>query len=630
MKLNASPKMLVVIFVLMFAVVFASSKLLTGVRVDLTENGLYTLSEGTRNILSKLEQPVTLKLYFSDKGTRQLPALRTYAQRVEELIEEYVSLSKGKLSFEKVDPEPFSEAEDEASLAGLQGVPAGISGDNIYFGLVAKGEGDKQEVIAFMKPDRERFLEYELTQLIANLSAPDRPKLGIWAGIDVRGGFDYMTRQPKPEWTVISMLQSNFDLEWINDDATEITGVDALVLIAPKDMQDGLKFAIDQYVIGGGKAMIFLDPFAEAANEGMPMPAVQRADLAELLPNWGLKLREDMFLTDYSYSMVVGVGQQRSPTRHIGLLGLTPDAMDTADIAMDGLESLNWSSVGILDRVEGSEAIIHPLITSSTQAQPREAELLLTLHDPRTLMKEFAPTGEQYLLAARVTGKAKTAYPDGMVLMQVSEDEAAETEEGAEKAEKPTETKQLTPKVTETDQLQLLVVADTDLLTDRLWVQVQQFFGQRIVQPWADNGSFVMNAVEHLSGNPDLISIRTQGRFNRPFVKVEQLRRDAEARFLEQEELLQEELSKTEEKLVELENARSEGDGALFTPEQEAELQAFQEEKLKIRKQLRDVQHQLDQDIEALGTQLKLINIFLVPGLICLLLFVGTLRKRVA
>jgi ABC-type uncharacterized transport system involved in gliding motility auxiliary subunit len=363
------------------------------------------------------------------------------------------------------------------------------------------------------------------------------------------------------------------------------------------------------------------------------MPSVQRADLADLLPKWGLALREDVFLTDFANSMVVGVGPQRTPTRHIGLLGLSAEAMDSSDITLFGLESMNWSSAGILDPVEGSTATVTPLIRSSDQSQPRQTELLLTLADPRTLMKEFAPTGERYVLAARVTGKARTAFPEGIEVALKQTDAAAETEETdqTEPTEAPDAARQLLkPEVTETEQLQLLVVADTDVLTDRLWVQVQQFFGQQIVQPWADNGSFAVNALEHLSGNPDLISIRSQGRFNRPFVRVEQLRRDAEARFLEQEELLQQELQKTEEKLVALESARSEGDGALFTPEQEAELLSFQQEKLKIRKQLRDVQHQLDQDIEALGTRLKLLNTFLIPVLICALLLIGTVRRRVA
>ncbi len=634
MKLSASPKVLISVFIVMFFAILLSSKLLTGVRLDLSENGLYTLSDGTKRILKAIEQPVTLTLYFSDKASSQLPALRTYAQRVEEVIEEYVNLSNGKLVFNKVDPEPFSEAEDEAAMAGLQGVPVGARGDVIYFGLQVKNDAGGQEVIPFMQPDREAYLEYELTKLISSLAKTSLPKVGVYSGIDIKGGFDFMTRQSRPAWTILDYIQEGFQLEWIDDNATEITDIDVLLLIAPQNLSEQLKFAIDQYVISGGRTLIFLDPYAESMAMQSGIPSVQRSDLAELLPAWGIRLREDMFVTDFANSMVVGVGQSRNPVRHIGLLSINPQGSHSEqaqDIIVHGLESLNWSSAGILDSLDKEGISIAPLILTSDQSQPREASLLTTLANPQTLMDEFAPTGERYMLAAKVTGKAATNYPEGIRYQEATEPlEAAEEEGEATKSEsQPTEI-HLPAAHLETDQLRLLVVADTDVLTDRLWVQVQNFFGQQIVSPWADNGSFLVNSLENFSGHPDLIAIRSQGRFNRPFDKVQALRLDAEARFLEQQKRLQDELSATEAKLVELEQLRDEGDGAMFSKEQEAELVNFQTEKLKIRKQLRDVQHQLDRDIESLGTRLKLINIFLVPGLIFFWVLFAAMRKRFA
>ncbi len=634
MKLSASPKVLISVFIVMFFAILLSSKLLTGVRLDLSENGLYTLSDGTKRILKAIEQPVTLTLYFSDKASSQLPALRTYAQRVEEVIEEYVNLSNGKLVFNKVDPEPFSEAEDEAAMAGLQGVPVGARGDVIYFGLQVKNDAGGQEVIPFMQPDREAYLEYELTKLISSLAKTSLPKVGVYSGIDIKGGFDFMTRQSRPAWTILDYIQEGFQLEWIDDNATEITDIDVLLLIAPQNLSEQLKFAIDQYVISGGRTLIFLDPYAESMAMQSGIPSVQRSDLAELLPAWGIRLREDMFVTDFANSMVVGVGQSRNPVRHIGLLSINPQGSHSEqaqDIIVHGLESLNWSSAGILDSLDKEGISIAPLILTSDQSQPREASLLTTLANPQTLMDEFAPTGERYMLAAKVTGKAATNYPEGIRYQEATEPlEAAEEEDEATKTEsQPTEI-HLPAAHLETDRLRLLVVADTDVLTDRLWVQVQNFFGQQIVSPWADNGSFLVNSLENFSGHPDLIAIRSQGRFNRPFDKVQALRLDAEARFLEQQKRLQDELSATEAKLVELEQLRDEGDGAMFSKEQEAELVNFQTEKLKIRKQLRDVQHQLDRDIESLGTRLKLINIFLVPGLIFFWVLFAAMRKRFA
>lgn len=633
MKLTASPKVLIVVFLLMFSTIIISSKYLVGVRLDLSESGLYTLSSGTKNILKGLDQPVTLSLYFSEKASSQLPALRTYAQRVEELLEEYVGLSDGKITFVKIDPAPFSESQDEAALAGLQAVPIGAQGDEIYFGLVAMNEAGAQDVITFMQPDREAYLEYELTRLISSLSATKMPTVGIYSGIEINGGYDYMTRQARAAWSIMGYIEEGFDVEWIEEDATEIAGIDVLLLIAPQNLSEPLLFAIDQFVLSGGRTLIFVDPHAETISSQGQMPSVQRADLASLLPGWGIALRDDVIVTDFANSMVVGVGESRSPVRHIGLLSLTPSSSSSDDIVLHGLESLNLSSAGILDKIEGGTTDITPLLLSSDQSQPQNSSLLLSLDDPQDLLNDFTPTGERYTLAARVSGAAKTAFPEGVQIeVPQAEIESPEVagEDSAEEEAKPPVMKTLSPKIMTSDNIRLMVVADTDILSDRLWVQVQNFFGQQVVSPWADNGSLLVNGLENFSGHPDLIEIRSQGRFKRPFTKVETLRLRAEERFLEQQELLEEELKAAEAKMLDLERLRGEGDGAMFSAEQELELKKFQTEKLKIRKQLRDVQHQLDQDIDALGTSLKLINIFLIPLCICLLVLLVAMRRRLA
>lgn len=634
MKLIASPKVLIVVFILMFLAISISSKYLVGVRLDLSESGLYTLSPGTKNILKGLDQPVTLSLYFSEKSSSQLPALRTYAQRVEELLEEYVGLSEGKLTFIKIDPAPFSESQDEAALAGLQAVPIGVQGDEIFFGLVAKNDSGAQDVITFMQPDREAYLEYELTRLISSLSAKKMPTVGVYSGIEINGGYDYMSRQARAPWSIVEFIEEGFDVEWIEDDTTVIDGIDVLLLIAPQNLSESLLFAIDQFVLSGGRTLVFVDPHAETLSSQGQMPSVQRADLSSLLPGWGVIMREDVIVTDFVNSMVVGVGESRNPVRHIGLLSMAPDESNT-DIVLHGLESLNLSSAGILDKVEGATTEITPLLLSSDQSQAQNSSLLLTLEDPQDLLNEFTPTGERYTLAARISGSAKTAFPEGIQVEVPPTESSSVNDESADQADSEQEEKlpvmeTLKPKIYESDNIRLMVVADTDILSDRLWVQVQNFFGQQVVTPWADNGSFLVNGLENFSGHPDLIEIRSQGRFKRPFTKVETLRLRAEERFLEQQELLEEELKAAETKMLDLERLRGEGDGALFSAEQELELKNFQAEKLKIRKQLRDVQHQLDQDIDTLGTSLKLINIFLIPAVICVLVLLFAIRRRLA
>ena len=619
---------LIAAFAVLFLIVVVSSSVLTGARIDLSENGLYTLSDGTEKILSELERSVEIDFYFSEKATSQLPALRTYAKRVEELLVEYEAKSKGKLTLNKVDPEPFSEAEDEAALAGLQSLPGGARGDEIYFGLVAKNEAGNEEVIPFIQPDKEAFLEYDLTRLISALSRSSLPKIGIFSGVDMKGGFDMMTRQQAPEWSVLQFINDNFEVVWIEDNAERIDGVDVLLLVAPQNISEPLEYAIDQYVLSGGKALVFVDPHVETMASMGGMPSVQPSNLERLMNSWGVMLSKEEFVADFANSMVVTLGQGQQPVRHLGLLSLRPDALAEDDVVVFGLESLNLSTAGSLNRLEDATTTLTPMIQSSDQSQLMASEVLATLHNPATLLSDFVPTGERYVLAGRISGPAKTAFPDGI---EITEELAKDIDQGSdipEEVENETVTRRLMPSVLENDDINVMVVADSDVLSDRLWVQVQNFFGQQIVTPWADNGTLLLNAVENLSGQAELISIRSQGRYSRPFELVDELRRDAEERLLAQQELLEEQLSATEGKLLALEGARENSDTALLSNEQEAELLKFQEEKLKIRKQLRDVQHQLGQDIEVLGTRLKLINILLIPALICVLAILLGWRQR--
>lgn len=625
-----STKFLFVLFAAMFVVILVSSKHLSGMRLDLSENGLYTLSEGTKKILSNLEEEISIQLYFSEKATTQLPALRSYAQRIEELLGEYAGHSNGRLAFEKIDPEPFSEAEDEANAAGLQGVPAGMNGDQIYFGLVARDQSGSEEVIPFLQPDREAFLEYELTQMVSALAKKSLPKVGIYSNIEINGGYDYMRRQPRQAWTIVQYIENTFEVEWLDADAESLDDIDVLLLIAPQNLTDTFKLAIDQFVLKGGRALVFLDPFSEVQATSTGMPSIQRSDMADMLPSWGLKLREDEFVKDYVHSMAINTGLSPRPVRHLGLLSTTADAFDNDDIVFFGLESITWTTAGILEKLEGASTTITPLVQTSNQSQPHLVEELLEMQDPAVLLDGFAPTGEQYMLAARVTGAASTAFPEGITVTEEAESPAdGDLEEGAEESTAVSTT--IMPEIKSAENIQVMVFSDSDVLSDRVWVQVQNFFGQQIVSPWADNGSMLVNALEQMSGDPSLIEIRSQGRFSRPFDRVEDLRLAAEERFLEEQEILEAQLGALEEKLVQLEQARDgTTDSALFTPEQEQELLNFQDEKLKIRKKLREVQHQLDRDIEQLGTNLKLINILLVPGLILAFLLLNGARRKLS
>ncbi len=573
-----------------------------GWRLDLTGNNLYTLSDGSREILESIDEPVNLYFFFSEKSSEDLTSLRVYATRVREMLEEYELAANGKINLSVVDPEPFSEAEDQAAEFGLQGIPVSTAGEELYFGLAATNALDDQEVIPFFQPDKEEFLEYEISKLIQSLSVVEKPVVGVLSSLEVQGNMNMQTYQMTPPWMVVDQLMQLFSVQTINPEGTIPAEIDILLLIHPKQLSEAMLFSIDQFVMGGGRLLAFIDPLAETdrpvrANPMMPAPpSIQVSTLNQLTEAWGVTMRSDVILGDSQTALAVG-GADGTPVRHLAILGMEGDNFSRDDIVTSSLENINLSTAGILDVAEDASVQVEPLISSSTFAMPMEALQFQFLSDPNDLLQGFKPTGESYLVAARLSGSAPSAFPEGL-----------EESEGTV--------------LTETDNLNVILVADTDILSDRMWVQVQEFFGQRIASPWANNGDMVINALDNLSGGASLISIRSRGRFSRPFDVVQDLRREAEASYLEKANDLQARLTETEQKLSDLQSSQSENNLLVLTPEQEEALVQFQQEKVEIRRQLREVRHQLDSDIEVLGSTLKFLNIALIPILMTLLLLV--------
>ena len=571
----------------------------SGIRVDLTENKLFTLAAGTREIVEDIDEPINLYFFFSEKASEDLTTLRAYANRVRELLQEYVLLADGKINLQLIDPEPFSDAEDRAAAFGLQGVPANSAGDELYFGLAATNALDDQQVIEFFQPDKEEFLEYEISKLIQNLLVQSKPKVGLLSTLKVQGDIDMNTFQTTPAWVVIDQIDQASELQTIAPDAESLpAGLDLLVLIQPRGLGESLLSSIDQFALSGGRILVFVDPLAEMdqsqVNPMMGMSGAESSIDFPLLAGWGVLLRKDVVLGDAQQALTVS-GADGQPVRHLSILGLQAQNFNIEDVTLSSLETINVSTAGILDVLDQRSTQVDVLMASSEYAMPIERLRLKMLGDPSELLPDFKATGLVYPVAVRITGSATSQYP-----VTVDGDDS----------------------VLNTGHLNVIVVADTDILTDRLWVQLQDFFGQRIVSPWANNGDFVTNAVDNLTGSSALISIRSRGRFSRPFEVVQDLRREAEASYLNSANDLQSQLAETERQLGELESSRDEQNLLSLSPEQEATLVRFQQEKLRIRKALRNVRHQLDKDIEMLGSTLKFMNIVLMPLVLIFILLV--------
>jgi ABC-type uncharacterized transport system involved in gliding motility auxiliary subunit len=595
-KLMYSSAGLLLIALAFLAFNLFSSLSLSGARLDLTEQKLYTISAGTEQILAELEQPIELDFFFSDTTAKDLPALRNYAKRVEEMLKAYQRAADGKIQLRIIDPAPFSEDEDKAAEFGLQGIPLQQGGDQLYLGLAGKNAQGDTQVIPFFALDQEEFLEYELSRLVQSLAKPERTVVGVLSGLPINGGFDMQARQPTPPWMVMEEIRQLFKIESLKADVDLIPEqVSVLLLIHPKQLPEQTLYAIDQFVLRGGKLLAFVDPFSEADTQaGMPgeLAIDKSSSLTPLFKAWGLRMVPDKVLGDGSYAMSVSMGQGQRAVRHAAWLSLPKNALDQDDISTAALENLTVATAGILEPLEGAKTRFIPLLQSSQYAMPFDAKRFGLLQNPEELIRELQPTGERYAIAARISGPAQSAYPDGI--------------EGRKDGLK------------QADSINVIAVADTDLLTDRMWVQVQDFFGQRIPQPWADNAAFAINALDNLSGSDALISVRSRGRFTRPFEVVEAIQRDAEVRFREKEQALQARLADTEQKLAALQRSDDPSKALELTPEQQATVRQFLQEKVKIRKELREVRYQLNADIEALGRSLKFANIALVPLLLTL------------
>lgn len=578
-------------------------------RLDLTEQKLYTISAGTEKVLAEIEQPVELYFFYSDQASKDLPSLRNYAKRVEEMLKAYERAADGKLKLHIVDPQPFSAEEDQATEFGLQAIPLNSSGDKLYFGLAGRvGDGVPQAIPVFSL-DQEEFLEYDLSRLVQSLAKPERPVVGVLSGLPLNGGFDMQTRQPSQPWMVMEEIRQQFQIESLKAGIDQIPEkVSVLLLVHPKDLPEQTLYAIDQFVLRGGKLLAFVDPYSEI-DSGMPMPgdeaASKTSDLPALFKAWGVQLLPDQVVSDGAYAMALSMGEGQRAVRHAAFLSLPRAALDQSDVSTAGLETLTLASAGILQPLASAKSHFTPLLQSSVYAMPVDSKRLALLQNPEELIRELQPTGQRYAMAARISGPAETAFANGI--------------EGRKDGLK------------HADNINVIVVADTDLLSDRMWVHVQDYFGQRMPQPWADNASFAINALDNLSGSDALISVRSRGRFSRPFEVVDALQRTAEVKFREQEAELQQRLAATEQQLASLQQSEDPAQSPQLTPEQQATLQQFMAEKVRIRKELRDVRFQLNADIDALGRSLKLVNIALMPLLLTvgvLLLWFWRRRKR--
>src|SRR5258708_3447585 len=482
---------IVLVFVLFVALNIVSNRALTSTQVDLTADKLYTLSPGTKAVVAKVGEPVTLRFYFSDALGREIPSYAVYANRIGELLRQYRAAGKGKIKLEMIDPAPFSDDEDRAVAFGLQGVPVSQGGDLVYFGLAGSNSADKDEIIPFFQPDRERFLEYDITKLVYNLTVTKKPAVGLLSTLPVQG--DYAMGRPSQPWAVYTQMSQFFDLRTLDRDVAAIPDdIKVLVLVHPQNLPDKTLYAIDQFVLRGGHALVFVDPHAEgqmlrpgvAAQTGLTA-----SNLKPLFDACGLELWPAKVSGDPAAARRVNAGDQSRvrAVDYVAWLTLRPNNFNTSDILTGNLSVVQMASAGILKPKEGATTKLEPLIETSPQSQEIDVDSVKMQPDPVSLLAQFKPSNERYVLAPRDSAPVKTAFPDGPPPEQKDDDKDnpaapnAPPTPAAPPAERLTEAKQ---------PINIIAIAATDLLEDRFWAQTQDFFGQTVVVPTAPNDDF--------------------------------------------------------------------------------------------------------------------------------------------
>lgn len=600
---------LVLAAILYVAVNTLFNAMTSAVRLDVTEDDLYTLSPGTHRVLAGIDEPVELHYFISEQLIKEVPLYASYGRRVREMIVEIASASSGKVILRERNPKPFSDDEDIAVSFGVQGIPIDQSGHLAYFGLAGVNSVDDVELIPFFQPEREKLLEYDLVRMIHALSNVEPVTVGIMSSLPIMGDISgHVMDGVLVPWGIGNRLKADFNIISIPESIDELPAtVDVMMVVHPRALSRRALYEIEQFLFRGGRAILFIDPKAESDQSirSDDISASTRG-LQPLLEQWGIQVSEGQLVGDKSLALRINAGSaaQPIPADFLVWLGVSGDNMNHADPVTSELPDVNFASAGFITRADDSPMAVEPLIFSSKNSGRIAVEDVHGLiPDVLGLLEKFKPDDKTYVMAARLMGNATTAFPGGPPARTTRKTEQ-------ELAQNPDPTQLMES----SDWINVIAVADSDLLEDRFWLRKQQFFGREVEQPIAGNADFVVNALDNLAGSDALLTLRTRGVSQRHFEKVKDLQQQAENRLQDRERVLRNKLKEVQDKIAGLDAVSGElRIGVSLTNKQRAEIETLRREMLPIRKQLRTVQRGLREDVERLEAWLQFVNIGLVP-----------------
>lgn len=589
-------------------------------RLDFTQEKLYTLSSGTKAILSKLDTPVEIRFYCT-QDTKEMPVqLKTYAQRVEDLLGELKKIAGDKIEIKKFDPKPDTDAEDSARLDGLEGQMVGLN-DKIYLGL-AVSQLDSKVAIPFLSPEREKLLEYDLARAISRVTNTTKPVVGVMSTLPVMGEFNPMMMrmgqmQRQEPWVFVSELKRDFEVKQVEMTVEEIPSeIKVLVVVHPKGITEKGQYAIDQFVMKGGKLVAFLDPFSLVDSKNTPgMNQFQAASqsgstLDKLLKAWGLEFDQNKVVADMNFITRINRGGRSESAP--AFLTMTHEGLNNDDVVTSQIDSVWIPFTGAFTGTP-VEGLKQTVLLRSTKASQLVDRFMAEFSGDQTV-KDFSNSGKEYALAVRLNGKFKSAFPEGKP-KEATPEKPDEKKDGEKKEEKPAEGSSL--KESTSDGV-VILVGDTDLLFDQFSVQIQEFFGQRIIIPRNGNLNLVQNIVEQLAGDSNLIGVRSRATMNRPFTLVRQMQAQAEDRYRNKIKDLEKSLSDTQTRLNELQKSKEGNQRFILSPEQQAEINKFKTKQAEVNHELRKERRNLRRDIDSLENRLKWMNIAGMPILVAI------------
>ena len=618
---------LIFLAVLLIAFNFLAGR--TAVRTDFTQGKIYTLSEGTRKALAKLDAPVKVRVYISQGDAAMPVQLKTFAKNVEDLLREFKAVAGGNLVIEKFNPKPDSDEEDTAQLDGVE--PQTLTtGEQFYLGL-SVSKLDRKQAISALSAQRERLLEYDLIRAITRVAVVEKPVLGVMSALTVMGApFNPMSRQPTEAWALASELKRDFDVKTLGVDVESIdAAIKTILLIQPRDISERAEYALDQFVLRGGKLIAFVDPhmyFDQQPNPMMPMASGQagQSSLPRLFKAWGVNMEAGKVLADINYAS--GSGQRTTPT----VLTLNRKAFNRDDVALGQIDTLLLAFSGVFDIKPAAGLAVSELIRSSSNTMMIDSIVASLSGD--TAMKGFVPLNKSLPLAVRLSGKFKTAFPEGApedprAKPAPKPDAKGDGKSDAKADAKAASVAQLKESAAENT---VVLVADADMLADGAAVEVQNIFGQRVVTPSNGNLAFAQGLVEQAAAGDDLSSLRTRQSIFRPLTVVREMEASAQKQYFSKIKSLEDDLMQTTEKMQALQKqSGGQKSAQILTPAQQAEVERFKKRTLDTRRELKDLRKNLRQDAEALQFWTKVANIAIVPLLVALFgIGVAMLRGR--